>query len=88
MQLPNWLLSSTGEGLSKRWEAIFAGAVPVILIASKLFGWNIVETDLNDLNGQIVVIISSLVAVWKAIDFVQGWIRAQFNKENHLGKFS
>lgn len=88
MKIPNFLLSSTGEGLAKRWETVFAGAIPVILIASKIFGWNIVEVDLNELNGQIVIAISSFVAIWKAIEHIAGWVRARFYKQNSLGKFA
>ena len=87
-KLPSWLTSSTGEGLSKRWESIFSGIVPIILVLSPLFGWGVVEADLSELNGQIVAGIAGIVAVWKSISFVQGWIRAKFYKKNGLGKFS
>lgn len=88
MQLPNFLLSSTGEGLAARWDAFFTGIIPVILIASKLLGWNIVEVDLNALNGQIVALISGAIVVWKSLQFIYGWARARFNKANGLGKFA
>jgi len=88
MKIPKFLLSSTGEGIAARWETLFTGIIPVILIASKVLGWNIVEVDLTELDGQIVIAISSLVAVWKAVAHIQGWIRNHFYKVNKLGKFA
>ena len=88
LKLPNFLLSSTGEGLAKRWEAIFSGVVPVVLLLSPLFGWGVAETDLNELNGQILAGIAGLVAAWKSISFIQGWVRARFYKKEGLGKFA
>jgi len=88
INLPKFLTSSTGEGLAERWESFFTGIIPVVLIASKLFGLNIVDVDLNELNGQVVIIISSLVAVWKSVAHIHGWFRNRFYKANKLGKFS
>lgn len=86
--IKNLFLSSTGDGLAKRWETFFTGLIPIIVVVSQLFGWGVTDVDLNDLMGQVTIAISSLVAVWKVIEHIQGWARAKFYKDNQLGKYS
>lgn len=81
-------VSSEGEGLAKRWESFFTGIIPAILVLSTLFGWGITEIELNSLVASITLILSSLVAIWKAFDHIYGWIRAIYNRQNKLGKFA
>ncbi len=80
--------SSTGEGLAKRWESFFTGLIPAILMFSELFNWGLVKADLTELNGYVVVIISGLITVWKAIEHVHGWYRRNVYKKLGKGKFA
>jgi len=80
--------SSTGEGLAKRWQSLFVGIVPLLVFLSSIFGWNLVEADFSELNGIIVVIISTAVALWQAVEHAQGWFRRNLNKKLGKGKFS
>ena len=79
--------SSTGEGLAKRWQSFFTGVIPLLVFLSSAFGWNLVETDFSELNGIIVVIISTAVALWQAVEHAQGWFRRNKAKALGLGKF-
>jgi len=81
-------LSSTGEGLAVRWETFFTGIIPAILVISQLFGWGFTQVDLTETGGQITIIISSLVAIWKAIEHVWGWARRNLWKREQMGKFA
>jgi len=80
--------SSTGEGLAKRWETFFSGIIPAIVVLSGIFDWGLTEGSLNELNTSIVVIISSAVVIWKAIEHIKGWIRRNIYKKQKLGKFA
>jgi len=79
--------SSTGEGLAKRWQSFFTGVIPLLVFLSSAFGWNLVETDFSELNGIIVVIISTAVALWQAVEHAQGWFRRNKLKMLGQGKF-
>lgn len=86
MRLPNWLLSSTGEGVAKRWKAFFAGVVPVVTLLAPLFGIELPPLqDLEEAVGKIILAIWSAVS---AVAFIQGWMRKIEFKEKKLGKYA
>ena len=82
------LTSSTGEGLAKRWESLITGVIPAVVALSTIFGWGVTELSLNELNGRIILIISSLVAIWKAVSHIEGWVRMYIFKKDKLGKYA
>lgn len=89
MELPKFLLSSTGKGLAQRWSTFFEGAIPAIVFVSTLVPtWNILAADLNEFNGYVIAGISGAVAVWKAVGHIDGWIRRFAYKRQGLGKFA
>ena len=86
--LPNWLVSSTGEGLSLRVKSFLVGVLPTVLVVSKLIGHPILETDANTTIDLTVTLIEAGVAFLAAIYHAVGWVRARFYKKNNLGKFA
>lgn len=76
-----WWSSSNGSGvLALRVKAVLIGLLPIILILLKLFGVNVVESDLLN-------IVTGIVEVIAIVTFVYGLARKNFNKSNHLGKY-
>ena len=86
MKIPNWLLSSTGEGVARRWKSIFSAVVPVAVIVAPLFGVELPE--LAELDKGVTNLIASLWALGSAIGAVSGWVRQVKYKQEKLGKYS
>ncbi len=85
--LPNWLVSSTGEGLAMRAKAFLVGILPTVLLLSRLFGYTLEAQDANALIDAVVVLIEGGFMLVTTVYFIQGWIRANHFKRNKLGKF-
>ena len=85
--LPLWLLSSTGTGLSLRVKSFLIGILPTALVVSKLIGYPILETDATAFVDIAVTVIESVVAIIAGFYQFAGWKRATFYKKNLLGKF-
>lgn len=64
------------------------GIIPVIVVLSSALHWGVAEADLTQLNGQIVMLISSLVAAWQSAEHIAGWVRRFIYKKEKIGKFS
>jgi len=79
--------SVDGKSLSKRWESLFVGVVPLLVFLSSVFDWNLVQADFDELNGFIVMLISTAVVLWQTIEHIAGWIRRNKLKMLGQGKF-
>lgn len=86
--IPEWLQSSTGEGIAARWKAFASGVVPVLALVGPYFGITIVPDDLNSVVEGIGTLIVSVWAALSAGYFVFGTVRAMYYKRNGLGKFA
>lgn len=87
MDIPKFLLSSTGEGVAMRWKAVASAAVPIVLLVSPLLGLDLGQESLNEFVGGVSNAILAVWAAGSAVGFVAGWIRRNFNKANKLGAF-
>lgn len=72
-----WWVSSTGQGIAQRILSFSALILPLL----SAFGINIAQGDVE------IVVNSALILVF-AVWHVAAWARANFNKENKLGKYS
>lgn len=72
-----WYVSSEGAGLAQRIISLSALIIPVL----SAFGVNIAPGDIEPfVNGGFVIVF----AIWH----LWAWARANFNKQNNLGKFA
>lgn len=88
MKLPNWLLSSSGEGVALRWKSFAAGVVPLALLVAKFLGYDITPDAANEAVGiveEIILWAWTVGSIWKHIE---GWANRNFRKELGQGKFS
>lgn len=84
--IPNWALSSTGDGIALRWKALAASVVPILAYLLPLLG---VHTP--DLGGLVDAVSSIITAVWLIISgvaFAIGWLRQISYKKQSLGKYA
>lgn len=79
--IPDFLLSSTGDGFSMRAKALIPALVPIISVIAALFGHQIDK-------GSIVQLLESLCTTAALIMFIVGWVRAEVYKAHGLGYFS
>lgn len=86
--LPNFLLSSTGEGLALRVKAFLVGILPAVLIIARLRGYTIAEQDASAVVDSIVTLIEGGITVISAVYMIIGFVRANHYKRNNLGKFA
>lgn len=86
--LPNWLLSSKGEGLSMRAKAVIGGALPFALLVAGLFGYSVDPSQTTALVDTLVDVIAAAGTVVSGVFFVRGWARRNFHRANKLGKFA
>ena len=83
-----FLQSSDGSGsLSLRVKTFLIGIVPLILVVSRLAGHSLTGSDVNAGIDIVATIIEAGIALIAAVYHGIGWIRANFNKKNQLGKF-
>lgn len=88
MSIPNFLLSSTGEGIAMRWKAIASSIIPVFVLLAPSFGLQLDPDFQDQLTNNVTVIITSAWAFFSAVAFMAGLVRRNFNKTNRLGKFA
>jgi len=84
MTLPNWLLSSTGEGLSKR----AVSALTFIVAVAGFFGIQITGLDIEGAGkivGEAFAVITGAISLYQHIN---GWARAIRFKRLGVGKFA
>lgn len=86
--LPAWLESSTGQGLSLRVKSFLIGILPTVLVLSNLIGHPIIQADANAWVEITVNVIEAGIALIAVVYHAVGWIRARYYKKNQLGKFS
>ena len=81
--------SSDGSGrLSSRVSSILVGLIPAIVLISKLFGHEILQTEVQsgvDMLIQLVIYSEGLIALFWHIN---AWAARNFRKENKLGSFA
>ena len=84
--MKNFFLSSTGEGLARRWKGIFSGVVPVVALLAPLLGVEL--PDLSELGDLVEKLILSGWAAASAGIALSGWIRQIRFKQQKLGRYS
>lgn len=88
MSIPNWLLSSTGEGVALRWKSLALGFLPVVLLGLQILGISISTEAGNELIGLVEKLILAAWALAAAVAHVYGWARKQDFQKKGLGKFA
>lgn len=87
MNIPNWLLSSSGEGIALRWKTAAAAALPVITIAAQLAGHPITP----ETGSEFIDIVDSVILwVWAGVAIVkhfEAWRERNFRKRVGQGVF-
>ena len=87
MTLPNWLLSTAGDGrLSARVNSLLLGILPVILLIAPMFGFEI--TNSEEGVKSVVAFVAAVELVIAAVWQIRGWAQRSFRKTNSLGKFA
>lgn len=87
-KVKDFVLSSTGEGLSQRFQSLCAGLFPLLLVVGPVFGLDITSEALEGFKGVVLEIIAIGIAVGAVIQHIRGWVRANFNKASNLGRFA
>jgi len=72
-----WWVSSTGTGVAQRIVSLVALIIPVL----SFFGINLAI-------GDVQVFINAVFIVGFGIWHLWAWARAEFNKQNGLGKYA
>jgi alpha-beta hydrolase superfamily lysophospholipase len=88
MSIPNFLLSSTGEGIALRWKAGMAAVIPFLVVVGPMLGLNIAAEEWNQLTGQVSNLIIGIWSLASIVGFLAGWVRRNFNRNAGTGKFS
>ena len=89
MKIPNWLLSSTGEGVALRWRGFFSAIVPITLLVAPLLGVEGLDNDsLLGFGKSVEIFILSVWAASSAIASIVGFGRQLKYKRERLGKYS
>ena len=90
-KLLNLLLSSSGEGLSKRAQ----GLVGIVVAVGLWFGVGLSSEGLGELATQLgpllenlKAVASGLLGVWGFVRWLDGWVRAKRFQEMGLGKYA
>jgi hypothetical protein len=86
--LPNWLLSSTGEGISLRVKSFLVGILPTVLVIATLLGHPVGQEDANAWVSIIVNVLEAAIALIAICFHAIGWIRARYYKKHDMGKFA
>lgn len=79
--IPDFLLSSTGDGFSMRAKALIPALIPVISVVAALLGYQIDK-------GSLMQLLNSLATTAALIMWIVGQSRSQIYKAHKLGKFS
>ena len=83
----DFLKSSAGDGkVSERVKSLMLAALPVILFAAPLFGFQI--TNPEEGISTIVAVIAAVELAISAVWHLKGWADRNFRKQNSLGAFS
>lgn len=72
-----WWVSSTGQGIAQRIISLVALVIPVL----SYFGINIAQGDVETVVNAILIAVFAVWHIW-------AWARANFNKQNKLGKYA
>ena len=88
MELPNWLKSSTGEGVALRWKSLASAVIPAVLLLGPIVGIDIEKEALDELSGGVSQFIVAVWAAGSAVAFIVGWVRRNALKRDGLGKFA
>ena len=80
-KLPNWLLSSTGEGLALKIKGLLITLIPIFILAGKSFGWEWTQ------EGWAEFIEKGSGAISGVVIFI-GVARQFFYKKNKLGRYA
>ncbi len=88
MTLPNFLLSSSGEGLALRWKSFATGILPLLLLILPRLGVNVLPSDADTLIQLGYDLIVDGALVLSVIFHIIGWSRAVLMKQNRAGKHS
>ena len=72
-----WWVSSTGQGVAQRIISLSALIIPVL----SYFGINVAQ-------GDVQIVVNSFFIFAFAVWHVWAWARAEFNKQNGLGKYA
>lgn len=87
-KVKDFVLSSSGEGLSMRFTSLCAGLFPVLLLVGPLVGLDVTPEALDGLKGIVLEVIAIGVAIGATLQHIKGWARYFLNKEQGLGRFS
>src|SRR3990167_8209214 len=53
MKIPDWLLSSTGEGVAMRWKATMFAIIPTLVVLGPFIGVDAPKTEWDSLTGEV-----------------------------------
>lgn len=87
MTIPNWLLSSSGEGVALRWKAVASAVIPTAVIVLAWFGYSVTSEDADAIvktGERGILALWELASVWM---FISGLARRNWNKQHSVGKF-
>ena len=85
--IKNFVLSSTGEGLSLRFQSLCAGLFPLLLALSPVLGLGLTSEDLEGFKLLVLEVLATAITLAATIQHIRGWIRHNFYKEANLGRF-
>lgn len=88
MNIPEFLKSSSGEGVALRWRSAAMAVVPVLVILANLAGYNITQEVFGEFVNLIADLILGIWFVASLLLHIKGWAERNFRKRNKLGAFS
>lgn len=84
MKIPFWMLSSTGEGVSKRVTSVLTIGIALL----GYFGMSVTGLDADAAGKVTGELFSGIVGLVGTINLIIGQIRAIEFKRNQTGKYS
>lgn len=88
VNIPEFLQSSSGEGLALRWKSFAYALIPIFVIAAQLAGYDISKEAFGEAADSIGEAITYLWLLVTAVMHVKGWAERNFRKANKLGAFA
>ena len=85
--IKNFVLSSTGEGLSLRFQSLCAGLFPLLLALSPVLGLGLTSEDLEGFKLLVLEVLATAMTLAATVQHINGWLRHNFYKKAELGRF-
>ena len=87
-KIEDFVLSSSGQGLSLRLKSLLTGITSLAVLVAPLLGLDLTPESWGAGADLAEKVVGALVLAASGLFQFKGWVRARFNKENKLGRFA